>query len=81
MLEEKETHIGDIVNSLTSVLSSLYVSQRVTVAAFFAEVSNMDDNSYCPFNLGLGIFLVFFYLKFQKRAFTGCLGYMSNPSL
>lgn len=36
--EENETHISDIVNSLTSVLSSLYESQRVTVAAFFAEV-------------------------------------------
>ncbi|XP_012944683.1 maestro heat-like repeat-containing protein family member 1 isoform X2 [Aplysia californica] len=38
--EEKETHVGDIVNSLTSVLSSLYESQRVTVAAFFAELIN-----------------------------------------
>uniref|UniRef100_A0A2C9KZ46 Maestro heat-like repeat-containing protein family member 1 n=1 Tax=Biomphalaria glabrata TaxID=6526 RepID=A0A2C9KZ46_BIOGL len=38
--EEKETHIGDIVNSLTSVLSSLYESQRITVAAFFAELIN-----------------------------------------
>ncbi|CAL1544099.1 unnamed protein product [Lymnaea stagnalis] len=38
--EEKETHVGDIVNSLTSILSSLYESQRVTVAAFFAELIN-----------------------------------------
>ncbi|KAH9515723.1 Maestro heat-like repeat-containing protein member 1 [Bulinus truncatus] len=38
--EEKETHVGDIVNSLTSVLSSLYESQRITVAAFFAELIN-----------------------------------------
>ncbi|XP_059158762.1 maestro heat-like repeat-containing protein family member 1 isoform X2 [Physella acuta] len=38
--EEKETHLADIVNSLTSVLSSLYESQRVTVAAFFAELIN-----------------------------------------
>ncbi|GFN92402.1 maestro heat-like repeat family member 1 [Plakobranchus ocellatus] len=38
--EEKETHISDIVASLTSVLSSLYETQRITVAAFFAELIN-----------------------------------------
>lgn len=38
VIEEKEINVSDIVNSLTSVLSSLYEAQRVTVAAFFAEV-------------------------------------------
>ncbi|GFS16071.1 maestro heat-like repeat family member 1 [Elysia marginata] len=38
--EEQDTHISDIVASLTSVLSSLYETQRITVAAFFAELIN-----------------------------------------
>ena len=37
---EDGKHTGKIVTSLTSVLSSLYENQRVTVAAFFAEVTS-----------------------------------------
>ncbi|BFZ13379.1 hypothetical protein BsWGS_16418 [Bradybaena similaris] len=40
VIEEKEINVSDIVNSLTSILSSLYEAQRVTVAAFFAELIN-----------------------------------------
>ena len=36
---EDSKHTSKIVTSLTSVLSSLYENQRVTVAAFFAEVA------------------------------------------
>ncbi|RUS75918.1 hypothetical protein EGW08_016306 [Elysia chlorotica] len=38
--EEQDSHISDVVASLTSVLSSLYETQRITVAAFFAELIN-----------------------------------------
>ncbi|XP_025115241.1 maestro heat-like repeat-containing protein family member 1 isoform X3 [Pomacea canaliculata] len=39
---EDKRHTSKIVTSLTSVLSSLYENQRVTVAAFFAELINQQ---------------------------------------
>ncbi|KAK7115260.1 maestro heat-like repeat-containing protein family member 1 isoform X1 [Littorina saxatilis] len=41
-IPEDSQHVGKIVTSLTSVLSSLYENQRVTVAAFFAELINQQ---------------------------------------